>query len=302
MDLTQKNSLYLCEKCNFKTGNKNDYSRHLLTAKHKIKTNIELLEQKALCCDICKKTYNSRNSLWYHKKKCEKTQKTPEKTPDANALTLKKMEEIMMLAFQQNKALVDKNMELAQKMLEIASEPKTITHTNSHNKQFNLNFYLNDTCKNAINMGDFVNSLQIDTEELENVGKLGYVEGFSNIFIRGLKDLDETKRPMHCLDKKRETLYIKDNGSWNKDEKQDRIKEVIGLIAHKNFMKLMQWKDENPQHENPETKKHAQYVELVKQVFTGITPEDDNGINKIIRKVASEVCVDKGSTAIVFNN
>jgi len=302
MDLTQKNSLYLCEKCNFKTGNKNDYSRHLLTAKHKIKTNIELLEQKALCCDICKKTYNSRNSLWYHKKKCEKTQKTPEKTPDANALTLKKMEEIMMLAFQQNKALVDKNMELAQKMLEIASEPKTITHTNSHNKQFNLNFYLNDTCKNAINMGDFVNSLQIDTEELENVGKLGYVEGFSNIFIRGLKDLDETKRPMHCLDKKRETLYIKDNGSWNKDEKQDRIKEVIGLIAHKNFMKLMQWKDENPQHENPDTKKHAQYVELVKQVFTGITPEDDNGINKIIRKVASEVCVDKGSTAIVFNN
>jgi hypothetical protein len=302
MDLTQKNPSYLCEKCNFKSDNKKDYNRHLLTAKHKNRTNIELLEHKALCCENCNKEYTSRNSLWYHKKKCKKTQKTqkmPENTQDANAVTLKKMEEIMMLAFQQNKQLVDKNMELAEKMLEISSQPKTI-HTNSHNKQFNLNFYLNDTCKNAINMGDFVNSLQIDTEELENVGKLGYVEGFSNIFIRGLKDLDETKRPMHCVDKKRETLYIKDNGSWNKDEKQDRIKEVIGLIAHKNFMKLMQWKNENPQHENPETKKHAQYVELVKQVFTGITPEDDNGINKIIRKVASEVCVDKGTTAMVL--
>lgn len=303
MDLTQKNSSYLCEKCNFKTGNKNDYNRHLLTAKHKNRTNIEHLEQKALCCENCNKEYTTRNSLWYHKKKCEKTQKTQkksEKTPDDNAVTLKKMEEIMMIAFQQNKELVDKNMELAQKMLDIASTPKTVTHTNSHNKQFNLNFYLNDTCKNAINMGDFVNSLQIDMEELENVGKLGYVEGFSNIFIRGLKDLDETKRPLHCVDKKRETLYIKDNGSWNKDEKQDRIKEVIGLIAHKNFMKLMQWKEENPQWENSETKKHAQYVELVKQVFTGITPDDENGINKIIRKVANEVCVDKGCASLVL--
>lgn len=300
MNLSQKNSSYLCEKCNFKTGNKNDYSRHLLTSKHKHRTNIEQLEHKALCCDICKKAYTSRNSLWYHKKKCEKTPKMPENTQHANAVTLKKMEDIMMLAFQQNKELVEKNMELAQKMLEIASAPRTINnaYTNSHNKQFNLNFFLNDTCKNAINMGDFVNSLQIETEELENVGKLGYVEGFSNIFIRGLKDLEETKRPMHCVDKKRETLYIKDNGDWNKDDKQDRIKEVIGLIAHKNFIKLMQWKEENPQHENPETKKHAQYVELVKQVFTGITPDDDTGINKIIRKVASEVCVDKAATVL----
>ena len=296
----QKNAKkFYCEPCNFICSKKSNYNIHLLTAKHTKGTTSDISDSASLCCENCDKKYKSRNGLWLHKKKCKKTQKMLENAQDANAVTLKKMEEIMMLAFQQNKELVEKNMELAEKMLEISSQPKTI-HTNSHNKQFNLNFYLNDTCKNAINMGDFVNSLQIDTEELENVGKLGYVEGFSNIFIRGLKDLDETKRPIHCVDKKRETLYIKDNGSWNKDEKQDRIKEVIGLIAHKNFMKLMQWKDENPQHENPETKKHAQYVELVKQVFTGITPEDDNGINKIIRKVASEVCVDKGTTAMVL--
>ena len=245
MKTTKKNAKnFYCEICDFRCSKQSNFNLHIMTSKHKKGTNIEHCDSKALCCDLCNKEYKSRNGLWVHKKKCEKMPKMPENAAYDNAVTLKKMEEIMMIAFKQNKELVEKNMELAEKMLEIASAPKIInTHTNSHNKQFNLNFYLNDTCKNAINMGDFVNSLQIETEELENVGKLGYVEGFSNIFIRGLKDLEETKRPLHCVDKKRETLYIKDNGAWNKDDKQERIKEVIGLIAHKNFMKLMQWKD-----------------------------------------------------------
>ena len=293
MDFTQKNSLYLCEKCNFKTGNKNDYNRHLLTAKHKNRTKIEQVEHKALCCENCNKEYTSRNSLWYHKKKCEKMPKTQEKMPDSNAVTLQKMEEIMLLNYKQHQ-------EMMATMLEIASKATTNNSimNNSHNKQFNMNFFLNETCKNAMNIDDFIDSLQIETEELENVGKLGYVEGISNIFIRGLKDLDETKRPMHCLDKKRETLYIKNGDAWNKDEKREKVKEVIGKLGHKNFMKLMEWKMENPQHENSETKKHAQYTEIVKQVFTCITPDDDNGINKIIRKVANEVCVDKAATVL----
>ena len=213
--------------------------------------------------------------------------------PDSNAVTLQKMEEIMLLNYKQHQ-------EMMATMLEIASKATTNNSimNNSHNKQFNMNFFLNETCKNAMNIDDFIDSLQIETEELENVGKLGYVEGISNIFIRGLKDLDETKRPMHCLDKKRETLYIKNGDAWNKDEKREKVKEVIGKLGHKNFMKLMEWKMENPQHENSETKKHAQYTEIVKQVFTCITPDDDNGINKIIRKVANEVCVDKAATVL----
>ena len=179
MDFTQKNSLYLCEKCNFKTGNKNDYNRHLLTAKHKNRTKIEQVEHKALCCENCNKEYTSRNSLWYHKKKCEKMPKTQEKMPDSNAVTLQKMEEIMLLNYKQHQ-------EMMATMLEIASKATTNNSimNNSHNKQFNMNFFLNETCKNAMNIDDFIDSLQIETEELENVGKLGYVEGISNIFIR----------------------------------------------------------------------------------------------------------------------
>jgi hypothetical protein len=296
MNLTQKNPSYLCKKCNFNSDNKKDFSRHLLTAKHKNRTNVEQIEHKALCCENCNKEYTSRNSLWYHKKKCEKTQKMPEKcqpNEDAEIFSNMSDKEIIMQLLKQNN-------DLTQKMIEIASTPSTNnSHNNSNNKQFNMNFFLNDTCKDAMNIDDFIDSLQIETEELENVGKLGYVEGISNIFIRGLKDLDETKRPMHCLDKKRETLYIKNGDAWNKDEKREKVKEVIGKLGHKNFMKLMEWKIENPQYENSETKKHAQYTEIVKQVFTCITPDDDNGINKIIRKVANEVCVDKASTSAV---
>jgi len=292
MDKCLKNAKkFYCVPCDFKCSKQSNYNNHLLTAKHKNRTNIEQIEPKALCCENCDKVYTSRNSLWYHKKKCEKMPKAQEKMPDSNALTLQKMEEIMLLNYKQHQ-------EMMATMLEIAS--KTTTNNsimnNSHNKQFNMNFFLNETCKNAMNIDDFIDSLQIETEELENVGKLGYVEGISNIFIRGLKDLDETKRPMHCLDKKRETLYIKNGDAWNKDEKREKVKEVIGKLGHKNFMKLMEWKMENPQHENSETKKHAQYTEIVKQVFTCITPDDDNGINKIIRKVANEVCVDKAAT------
>ena len=292
MEKCQKNAkIFYCEACDFKCSKQSNYNNHLLTAKHKNRTNIEQVEHKALCCENCNKEYTSRNSLWYHKKKCEKMPKTQEKMPDSNAVTLQKMEEIMLLNYKQHQ-------EMMATMLEIASKATTNNSimNNSHNKQFNMNFFLNETCKNAMNIDDFIDSLQIETEELENVGKLGYVEGISNIFIRGLKDLDETKRPMHCLDKKRETLYIKNGDAWNKDEKREKVKEVIGKLGHKNFMKLMEWKMENPQHENSETKKHAQYTEIVKQVFTCITPDDDNGINKIIRKVANEVCVDKAAT------
>jgi len=214
---------------------------------------------------------------------------------------IKTMESLMMKAFEKNLELTEKNMELTQKMLDNACGAKinnTIINNNNHNKQFNLNVFLNENCKNAMNMKDFVNSLKIETEELENVGKLGYVEGISNIFIRGLKELNESERPMHCMDKKRETLYIKEDNEWDKDEKKDKVKQVIGQIAHKNFMKLIEWKEDNPAWENSETKKHAQYIEMVKEVFTGITPDDEIGIKKIIKKVANEVYVDKGASAL----
>jgi hypothetical protein len=291
----QETLKFSCNACNFKTKNKKDFGKHLMTAKHNALKAIEESKTKIMCCENCNKEYKSRNGLWYHKKKCEKTQKIQnpqEKTQYDNSYENMYEKEIIMQLLKQNN-------DLSNKVIEMMSTP-TINNSmiNSNNKQFNMNVFLNENCKNAMNITDFVNSLQIETKELENVGKLGYVEGISNIFIRGLKELDETERPMHCMDKKRDTLYIKEGDVWNKDEKKEKVKQVIGQIAHKNFMKLIEWKEENPAWENIETKKHSQYINLVKQVFTGITPDDDNGINKIIKKVATEVYVDKSASSL----
>lgn len=293
-NLTQKNSSYSCENCMFTTSNKNDYSRHLLTAKHKSVTSGDIFGSTAYECGNCFKVYKSRNGLWCHKKKCKMSKTCNEKTPYDNPYENMSKDEIIM-------HLLKQNTDLSNKVLEIASTP-TMNHStinnNSNNKHFNLNVFLNENCKNAMNMKDFVNSLEIENYELENVGKLGYVEGISNIFIRSLKELDETERPMHCMDKKRETLYIKDDNVWNKDDKKEKVKQVIGQIAHKNFLKISDWKANNPLWQDTETKKNSQYLDIVRQVFTCITPDDDNGIKKIIKKVANEVCVDKDIVAV----
>ena len=288
MDFTQKNSSYFCEKCQFTTSNKNDYSRHILTAKHKLRTNSQNFEQKAYCCDNCDKSYSSRNGLWYHLKKCEPSKKTHKKTHHDNAVEKTQDNELILQLLKQNN-------ELTQKLMEITSSPSIINSTiNSNNKQFNVQVYLNENCKNAMTITDFVGSLKIKSSEIENIGKLGYVEGLSNIFIRGLKELDETERPMHCVDKKRDILYIKESEGWNKDENKDKVKNAIGQIAHKNFLRVLEWKEENPASQNTETKTHCEYMRMVNQVMASITPDDDGaGINKIIKKVANEVYVDK---------
>jgi hypothetical protein len=180
-------------------------------------------------------------------------------------------------------------------MYEFASKPSTaIINTNCNNKnQFNLNVFLNEKCKNAMNMSDFISSLQIQDDDFENMGKLGYVQGISNIFIKGLKDLDEAVRPIHCSDIKREVLYIKDNDVWDKDDNKQKIRNVIALIAHKNFKYIPVWKELNPSASDVTTKKNDEYMRIANQVTTAITPDDDTGINKIIRNVANKVIIDK---------
>jgi hypothetical protein len=193
--------------------------------------------------------------------------------------------------------LLKQNSELQQKIIELTDKSNmTINnnnHVNSHNKQFNLNFFLNETCKNAMNMTDFIDSLEIKATELEDFGKLGYVKGISNIFIRGLNELDETERPMHCTDKKRETFYIKENNIWEKETaSKEKIKKAIKAIVHKNFKRLPKWCEDNPASEDITSKKNMEYMHILNQVMTGISP-DDNGFNKIIKCVSAEVYLDK---------
>jgi len=245
----------------------------------------------------CGKQYKHTSSLWNHKKKCKGVidiEKIGENMSDKDLIMylLKENKEFKELILDQS----NKMFEQSNKMLELAAKPTNIinnTNSNNNNKQFNLQVFLNEKCKNAMNMSDFLDTIQIEDDDFENMGKLGYVQGISNIFIKGLKDLDEAVRPMHCSDIKRETLYIKDNDTWDKDDTKQRVRNVIAMIAHKNFKYIPVWQEANPSSYDVTTKKNDLYMKIANQVATAITPDDDSGINKIIRNVANKVIIDK---------
>jgi hypothetical protein len=157
------------------------------------------------------------------------------------------------------------------------------THTNSHNKAFNLNFFLNETCKNAMNITDFVDSIKLQLNDLIDVGELGYVEGISKIIMKNLNNLDESVRPIHCTDRKRETMYVKDEGQWNKeDEKKTKLKKAITKVADKNIRLLPQFREKYPEYRNSSSKVSDKYDKMVIEVMTC----DDNKNEKIVHNIS----------------
>ena len=292
---TLKKPMFSCEKCEFTTANKKDYNRHLLTPKHQNGTNMEIIgNQKPphdvpgyFCC--CGKYYKHSSGLWKHKQKCLHIVNTKITEKDLIMMLLKENKEFKQLIIEQSA-----------QMMELATIPKTTNNNNNNvvnnnctNNQFNLNLFLNEKCKNAMNMSDFIDSIEIQDEDFEDIGKLGYVQGISNIFVKGLRGLDVTMRPMHCNDIKRETLYIKDNDIWDKDETKQKVRNAIAMVAHKNFKYIPIWQEANPSAYDVTTKKNDLYMRIANQVTTCITPDDDLGINKIIRNLANCVCIDK---------
>ena len=169
------------------------------------------------------------------------------------------------------------------------------THTNCHNnnKAFNLNFFLNETCKDAMNIMDFVESIKLQVSDLERVGELGYVEGISNIIVNNLNKLDITQRPVHCTDKKRETIYIRDENKWEKDEEQKKIRKVIKKVANKNAMLIQQFKEKHPDYNKYHSKYSTQYHKLIIESFGGSGNNDLEKEDKIIRNITKNITVDK---------
>jgi len=309
---------FICESCYYNTSKTSSWKKHLLTSKHintinTIKNTITKVAMPYTQICSCGKQYKHSSSLWNHQKKCEFINNKYEQTEKQNNTQYEKYDEkydekqeqvhkaelIKQLIIQNQQLLFDNKefkeliMDQTSKMMELATKPSTINNNNCNNKQFNLNVFLNEKCKNAMNIDDFISSLEIVSEDFEDIGKLGYVQGISNIFIKGLRDLDETVRPMHCTDKKRETLYIKDVEGWNKDNNKDKIKMVIKEIADKNVKYIPIWQEDNPTSSDGTTKKNDQYMRIVNQVMTAIVPDDENGLNKIIKNVANEICIDK---------
>jgi hypothetical protein len=200
----------------------------------------------------------------------------------------KELKEILIEQHKQNN-------ELQSKVLEICKNgTHNITNTNSHNKSFNLNFFLNETCKDAMNIMDFVDSVKLQLSDLETVGKIGYVEGISNIIVKNLNSLDETKRPVHCTDAKREVMYIKDEDKWEKEnENKQKIRKAIKHIAHKNSKMLKDFKNKHPDCDKSDSRFSDQYNKLVIEALGGKGDNDLEKEDKIIKNIAKEVTIDK---------
>jgi hypothetical protein len=167
-------------------------------------------------------------------------------------------------------------------------------NNNSHNKTFNLNFFLNETCKDAMNIMEFVDSLKLQLSDLENLGKLGYVDGISKIIVQNLKSLDETKRPVHCTDSKREVMYVKDENKWEKEnENKQKMRKVIKHVTHKNSKLLKEFKSKYPGCEKSDSKYSDKYDKLIIEAMGGKGDNDLEKEDKIIRNIAKVVVIDK---------
>ena len=295
-----------CFECDYNTMRKSQWDRHILTAKHTKTTLVdEKVPQQIYYC-ICGHEYKCRQGLWKHKKICD-FQKSPESTKYLNddSSEVKILTELIKDVVKQNQDVVKQNQELTNKIIDICSKPSNISNSNIHsnnnsnNKTFNLQFFLNDTCKDAMNMSDFVNQVKISIKDLEETGELGYTEGISNIIIKNLNDIDYTNRPIHCSDSKREILYIKEDNQWFKDdETKGKISKAIKQIAHKNIKQIPEWVKLHPDCHHSESKKNDKYLKIVSNSMSGGTElEQKNNISKIISKVAKEVIINKYFTS-----
>ena len=287
----EKKDKFFCVNCNYKCNNKKDWKRHTETKKHKDVYDTYDKQVHKFNCE-CGKIYSTRQSLFIHKKKCFYEEK---KCNTDNSLNEK---DLIMTLLQQNNQLQSQIIELC-KDKSITNINNTNAHINSHNKTFNLNVFLNETCKDAMNIMEFVDSLKLQLSDLESVGRLGYVEGISNIIVKNLKQLDVHKRPVHCSDSKREVMYIKDEDKWEKEnEQKKKLRKVIKKIADKNARLIPEFKKEHPDCVKSVSKYSDQYNKLIVESMGGSGDNDSEKEDKIIKKIAKNVIIDKSFDCI----
>jgi hypothetical protein len=274
---------FCCESCYYFTDKKSSFTKHLLTAKHHKLTEVNTFSNKScshkFACELCDKSFKSRVGLWKHKKsECCATSDAEEPSDKA----------LIMLLLKENSELRKEQTDIKEIILEIVKNgthnvnTNNTTYTNSNNNAFNLNFFLNETCKNAMNITDFVDSIKLQLNDLTDVGEIGFVEGISKIIIKNLNNLDETERPIHCTDKKRETMYIKDQNKWEKeDENKTRLRRFVKSVANKNIKLLPQFREKYPEYKNSSSKISDTHDKLVIEAMTSDDAKDDKIIKNI---------------------
>ena len=312
---------YFCERCDYKCSNLFNFNKHCFARKHILLTKNEnpLTEKlQKHVCSKCGKEYKSKQGLWSHNKTCishDNIQISNTLNSDDDILSSEPIKNYIMKLVEQNnelknmfiqqnnkhnEELINHNTELQEIKTILAEQPTPQQITNNiqkitNNTQFNLNVFLQQTCKDAINMSDFIDSLEINTKSLERTGTHGYVHGISKIFMDGIRKLKVQERPIHCTDLKREVLYIKDNDTWTKDtEDNKQFKKALATVVHRNMIQIVKWEEENPETSNPESKTYEFYFEVVRQSLGGGDQDvTDRNNEKILKAISKEVHIDK---------
>lgn len=283
--------IFSCEICNYQTSNKKDYNKHLLTAKHKKMTFDVKNHNKAFQCD-CGKWFSYRQGLHRHKKICQFVDEIDNApTTDSIVELIKQNTEFKQLILEQNKALQEQNKSL----LELASKD-TITNNNcvTNNQKFNLNFFLNTTCKDALNLSEFIEKMQVDFEDIENIGKNGYVLGMTDMILSRIKEMDITKRPLHCTDLKREIMYIKENDTWNKDTpNNNKLRKMINIVSAQNYGTIPLWRKKYPECQDFNNPKYEFSMSMMKNILGEVGEEQIKLDNKIIKNIAKHIIIEK---------
>jgi len=313
-------STYICVACKYSTNNRYDYNKHSKRVKHARMTlqargagGVATAGAGTKEC-ICGKMFKERSGLWRHKKKCEAVNQCLEKDlleeetkggdSDCQTQSSEKLSSAIM-------TLIKQNQDLQKQLIEIAKESKQIIHNSTTNNNtnntnhFNLQVFLNETCKDALNMVDFVKLMRIDLSDLEEIGRIGYSDGVSRIFVNGLKELDARKRPIHCSDFKREILYIKEDNVWERDtEEKTLIKQAIRYVEHKNIVQIPVWIKAHPDCVRSSNKDNTKYLTMICESTGGQDQSQlqlENNLNKIIRNIAREVVIDKNAYGVSNN-
>ena len=301
---------FFCKNCNYTTSRKSQYDRHLMTAKHKMLTNVDKKVPKSSApfqCE-CGKQFKYRQSLSRHRQKCGIEQSNDKNIfkddyTDENIMMelIKQNEEfksILIEQQQENMKQQKENLTLQSQLVEAVKvgkiENNYSNNTINNNQKFNLNFFLNTTCKDAMNMSEFIENICVDLEDIENIGKNGYVQGMTNMILLRIKDLDVTKRPLHCTDLKRETMYIKNNDVWSKDTpNNNELRNLITIVSNNNNDKLPLWREKYPECQNVDNAKYEFCIDMMRNVLGDVGDEQRKLENKIIKNISKHILVDK---------
>jgi len=303
---------YYCKSCDYNTYKKSNYDKHITTPKHmksingneKVAKSSKSSQLKKIQCDNCSKEYKDCSGLWRHKKKCNSY---------SNSIIIKddsSDKNLIIMLLKENSALLKDNNDFKQMLIDhqnVVTEQQTImmevikngtnnttNNTNSHNKTFNLQFFLNETCKDAMNIMDFVESIQFQISDLEKVGEIGYIDGISNIIVKNLKAMDITQRPLHCTDKKREVLYLKDEDKWEKQgEDNIKLRKVIRKVTDKNIGMITEYKESHPDCSQSYSRYSDEYNQILIESMGGPGDNNSEKQTKIIKNISKEVIVEK---------